>query len=68
MFDAGVDDEDERQLQWLLNGVASAENRVAVVRYPDISGHHVSGSLKESGELKPLVQSEIIAAAAVTLS
>ena len=63
-----MDDEDERQLQWLLNGVASSENRVTVVRYPDISGHHVSGSLKESGELKPLVQREISAAAAVAVN
>lgn len=63
-----MDDEDERQLQWLLAGIASADKKVAVVRYPDISGHHVSGSLKESGELKPLVQGEIIAATAVSLS
>ena len=61
------EEEDERQLQWLLDGVASAKDRVTVVRYPDISGHHVSGSLKESGELKPLVQREILAAAAVAV-
>lgn len=63
----GVDDEDERQLQWLLDGLASAKDRVTVVRYPHIAGHHVSGSLKESGELKPLVQREILAAAAVAV-
>lgn len=38
-----------------------------MVRYPEIAGHHVSGSLKESGELVPLVQREILAAAATTL-
>jgi len=68
-----VDDEDERQLRWLLDGLAGSdakkrsEERVGVVRYPEISGHHVSGSLKESGTLGPLVQREILAAAAIAL-
>ena len=78
-----MDDEDERQLRWLLDGLAGGggaqknggeeaakkrnEERVGVVRYPEISGHHVSGSLKESGTLGPLVQREILAAAAIAL-
>ena len=49
-----------------FSGGAGGRGKVTVVRH-EIKGHHVSGALKEAGELAPLVQRQIAGAANAVL-